>query len=227
MIGNNGNQYQDETVDDIVGVAQTKSRRIEHIVVAALSLVGTICIVLSVVLKPTSQGWRAWSSSLVMNLASGIVASLLTFLLIDLLLNRQRSRESVLKHEIERQRDVAESSMRRREALLAHARTGGVEEARGVIEEFRSLGWLRDGFLRGADLSGADLQGVDMDAADLRDTLFIGANLQRATFRRADVSRARFNSTDLRGARFDQAHTEGADFANSRTDASTILPEEP
>lgn len=184
----------------------------EHVVVLSLGVLAAGWLVVAIVTKPASQGWDEWVSVMAMGFVNAIAGSLLTFLLIDLLLARQRDAERRESREQER-----------RAELLARLRRGSLEQNRGVVEQLRSAGWLRDGFLQDADFSAANLEEMDFEGADLRGALFVGAHLRRASFRNADVSTARFAHADLRGARFDGARTEGADFSMSTQDDDTVL----
>jgi hypothetical protein len=194
------------------GVNRLRIERTEHIIVLALALIAVASIVVAAVTKPSPEDWGAWVSALAMNLASGIAASLLTFLLIDLMLANQREAESHETYERER-----------RDRLLSSLRAGPLEENRSVLEQLRSAGSLKDGALHDADFTGANLEGLDFSAADLRGALFVGCCLRRASFRNADVSMARFSHADLRAARFDGAITKGADFTMITTDENTLV----
>jgi hypothetical protein len=194
------------------GVSRLRIERTEHIIVLALALIAVASILVAAVTKPSLEDWGAWISSLAMSLAGGIAASLLTFLLIDLMLANQREAESHEAYERER-----------RERLLSRLRAGPLEENRSVLEQLRSAGSLKDGALRDADFTGANLEGLDFSGADLRGALFVGCCLRQADFRNADVSMARFTHADLRGARFDGAITEGVDFTMIATDENTLV----
>jgi Pentapeptide repeats (8 copies) len=189
------------------------SRHTEHVVVALLSGLAVACILVGLVTKPHDQGWGGWVSGLAVGLGGAFVASVLTFLLIDLMLARQRETETHAASERER---LATS--------LARLRAGTLEENRTIVEELRSAGWLRNGALREANLSGANLEGVDLGSADLQGALFVGASLRKASFRYSDVSGAKFTHADLRAARFDGATTTGADFNMIRRDDDTYVP---
>jgi hypothetical protein len=200
-----------------------RARQVEHLIVIVLCGAIIVCLAAGILLKPGPQSWRSFASAFVIGLAGAFAAALLTFLLIDMALTRQRAEEDRRTHERERRKDEADALGRYRESLLARLRAGTADENRGVIEEFRSLGWFRDGFMRSADFSGASLAGVDLDAADLRFALFVGCDLRRASFRGSDLFEARFSQADVRGARFDDARTNGADFTNVRIDDDTVL----
>lgn len=187
--------------------------RTEHIVLAWLSVTAVGCVIVAAATKPGSQSWREWTSNLALALAGAVIASLLTFLLIDLMLARQRDAETIKSHERERL-----------DSLLARLRAGELDENRTIVEELRTLGWLRNGALQGADLSGATLDGLDFGSADLQRAVFIGASLRRSSFCNAIISNARFAQADLRGARFEGAITDGADFAMVMKDRDTVMP---
>jgi Pentapeptide repeats (9 copies) len=164
--------------------------------------------------KPKGQGWDEWTSGIAVGMGTGTAAAVLTFLLIDMMLGRQRAAESRESQERERLGN-----------LLARLRAGEAEDNRGVLEQMRAAGWLKNGQLRGADFSGANLESLEFDSADLRGAKFVAARLRRASFRNADVSDARFNRADLRGARFEGAIADGADFTMASKDEFTLLPQ--
>ncbi len=188
-------------------------RRTEHVVMLLLTALAVVWLGVGALTKPPDQGWREWFSGFSVGIGTAMAAAVLTFLLIDMMLARQRETEN-------RENDQRE----RLGNLLARLRVGAVEENRSVLEQMRSAGWLKNGQLRDADFSGANLEGLDLSSADLRMALFVGTRLRRASFRNADVSNARFTRADLRGARFDGAVTVGADFTMITRDEDTFLP---
>jgi hypothetical protein len=182
-------------------------------VLALLTLAAAGCVIVAAVAKPHDLSWREWTSNLALGLAGAVITALLTFLLIDHMLARQRDIQDAKKHDRERLN-----------SLLARLRAGELDENRAIVEELRSLGWLRNGTLLGADLSGANLDGLDFTAADLQHAIFIGASLRRCSFRNAIISNSRFDQADLRGARFDGATAYGAEFSMTTKDADTVMP---
>jgi hypothetical protein len=180
-------------------------------VIGWLVALTVVWIAIGALTRPSSQGWDEWTSGIATGLGTGTAAAVLTFLLIDMMLGRQRQEES---------RESSEQE--RLGTLLAKIRVGERDENRGVLEEMRSAGWLKNGQLRKADFSGANLGSLDFGSADLRGALFMGAQLRGASFRNADVSTARFNKADLRGARFDGADMTDTDFTMARSDQETF-----
>ena len=83
----------------------------------------------------------------------------------------------------------------------------------------------RDGFLYGADLSGANLRGAYLSGADLS-----RANLSGAYLSRADLSGADLYGANLRGANLSGANLSGADLTDAnlrgaRWSRATLWPE--
>lgn len=187
--------------------------RTEHIVLVWLSVAAVICVIVAAVTKPMGQSWRDWTSGLALGLAAAVIAALLTFLLIDLMLTRQREAETTKSHEQERL-----------DNLLARLRAGEADEKGAIVEELRTLGWLTNGALQGVDLSDATLDGLDFSSADLQRAIFTRASLRGSSFQGAMISSARFTRADIRGARFDDATVDGADFTLAKKDAYTVMP---
>ena len=71
---------------------------------------------------------------------------------------------------------------------------------------------VRDGNLRGADLSYADLSGADLSYADLRSANLRGANLRSADLRSADLSGADLRYANLRSADLSDANLRYANL---------------
>lgn len=93
-------------------------------------------------------------------------------------------------------------------------------ETKRATEELRHYGWLKDGTLKGVDLSRANLEKTDLIDADFTNTIFNGANLQGAQLhyaklqgaqlRRANLSHAILFEADLQDATLMDANLEGA-----------------
>ncbi len=193
-------------------VGELRIRKTERFVLVSLGLLAAVFLLVAILTKPGDQRWNEWVSNLSLGFVAAITASLLTFLLIDMVLARQREAQSHESYEEERRND-----------LLASLRRGELERNRSIVEQLRAAGWFKDGFLRNADFSGADLQGIDFDGTDLAAAQFRGAGLRRATFRNANVSGACFAHADLRGARFDGADTTGVDLTMCTKDDDTVI----
>lgn len=171
-------------------------------------------IIVGALTKPRDQGWDEWTSEFAVGMGAATAAAVLTFLLIDMMLGRQRDAEIRENQERERLGN-----------LLARMRAGEAEDNRGLLEQMRIVGWLKSGRLRGADFSGANLESLEFDSADLHGAKFVATRLRRASFRNADISDAQFKRADLRGARFEGAIADGADFAMTLKDEFTFLPQ--
>lgn len=194
-------------------------------VLAILSVVAALCLLMSWLVNPYTRSLHAWLAGALQNLGAGVVASAVTFVLIDLLLERERNRWRAARHEEERMEERHRAEDLRRKRLAAQIRSGGRDAARSAVEELRSLNWLYDGSLSGADFSGSDLRSLDLSGARLQGVLFIGTDLREGDLRNADISGARFRDADLRGTRFDGTVAEDADFDGAQLDDGTVLPD--
>lgn len=136
---------------------------------------------------------------------------------------------------------VVNSILRRHDRKRTLAQVGSLsrEFALDAVRRARSEGWLRDGAMRGldlsraalgdVDLSGSDLRGVDLSFsdltgaslayADLRQVDLSGTDLSGADLRWSDLSGASLSWADLRGALLDGARLDGADMRFASVDA--------
>lgn len=84
--------------------------------------------------------------------------------------------------------------------------------ARKAARELWAHGWLQDGTLRRADLTGANLQGADLSEADLQGANFSKADLRDVRLRRANLEGARLGEANLRDAKMWDVNLRGADL---------------
>jgi uncharacterized protein YjbI with pentapeptide repeats len=88
-----------------------------------------------------------------------------------------------------------------------------------AVRKLRAIGWLQDGALEGANLSGAnlqnadlsdaDLKGVDLSKANLQDVVFTQANLEDANMNKANLTRAKFSEVNLKNVNLAEANLQG------------------
>jgi hypothetical protein len=88
----------------------------------------------------------------------------------------------------------------RKGALVAQMGSPDHEEALEAAQMLRSRGWLQDGTLALADLSGARLEGANLQNADLRSARLLNADLEGVDLRGADLTRANLTGANLQGA---------------------------
>ena len=98
-----------------------------------------------------------------------------------------------------------------------------------VVDVFDAPALLRDGWGKGAYLTGADLTRADLTGATLYGATLYGANLTRADLTgaylsRADLTGATLSGADLSGAYLYGATLSGADITRARADRYTRWP---
>ena len=89
--------------------------------------------------------------------------------------------ERVIGH-MEKLKAEKEEREAKKADLIAQMGSSVKDVAIAAAEELRRHGWLRDGSLQGAILSGANLEGAYLVMANLQGAVLIGANLQGAKF---------------------------------------------
>lgn len=117
-----------------------------------------------------------------------------------------------------------------KEHLIERMGSGDREVAHQAVDMLREHGWLSDGSLHEANLSGANLFEVnvgganlrranlgraDLTGADLSTAYLSRANLIGADLSRADLSRADLAGADLRRADLREANLSGADVSEA------------
>lgn len=75
--------------------------------------------------------------------------------------------------------------------------------------------WMSGAHLRGANLNGADLSGADLIGADLSEADLIGANLSAANLSRANLSATDLSGADLHAANFMEAKLSRANLSEA------------
>ncbi|RMF77697.1 MAG: pentapeptide repeat-containing protein [Chloroflexi bacterium] len=147
-----------------------------------------------------SQWFQGW----LQNFSTEMVGALLTFVLLQLIVEERRRREELSRAEHER-----------KEQLIREM--GSIDNGIAIraVRELGAKKWLYDGTLVGASLWRANLQDCYLTAANLRN-----ADLNRANFRDAKLVNA-----CLQGARLFDADLQGARLDNAQFDEETILPD--
>jgi hypothetical protein len=87
--------------------------------------------------------------------------------------------------------------------------------ARAVLE-LEARGWLFDGTLRSAQLSGAKLAGARLERAAMAGVSLAGADLGRANLSGAALAGANFAEAELSGANLEMADLSGATLVHAR-----------
>jgi len=104
---------------------------------------------------------------------------------------------------------------RRKAQLIERLSSDDHQTALRALWEIRAYGWLWDGSLNRADLSGANLAGGDLSGGDLRKVWLVGARLAASDLRDANLEGADLTSADLSGARLKGAHLRRANLAGA------------
>lgn len=128
------------------------------------------------------------------NVATEAIGIAITVIVIDTL-NRRRESKQDLKA-----------------TLTYDLRSRSPDVVRRTLTELRKRGWLDDGTLRRAYLSGADLSGADLSFADLSDAYLSGTNLEGTVFRSARLLNADLSQSNLQGANFSKAMLRSANL---------------
>jgi len=102
--------------------------------------------------------------------------------------------------------------------------------ALSAIDELAQLGWLYDGSLEGAYLSGANWRGAKLRDAYLQEALMVAANLQGADLFRANLQGAHFWRANLRDANLTAANMldailQDAVLAGATFSEASVLPD--
>jgi len=188
-------------------------------IIIAVLLVSGVGLSSAALRLQTTPDWPG----LFLNIGTGLIGSLVVFLLIDVLL---------------RAREDAE---RRRYRLVHELRVGNLTTRQMAAEELARQAWLSDADLRGIDLShvalpranfcnsdmsgaklfGANLKGssflsADMTGGDLRGTIFEACDLQGANLTRADARSAHFPNANLTGVKTTECNFDGANLDGAK-----------
>lgn len=140
-----------------------------------------------------------WVESMLQNLSSEMFGALITFYLIDMIL---QSREKRLEQE------RAELSEKQKLIRQLRSRDNGL--ALQAIEELRANGGLFDGVLAKSDISKADLKDSDLSGANLQGAILRFSNFERATIDGANLSEANLERANLKSASLIGADISGA-----------------
>lgn len=104
---------------------------------------------------------------------------------------------------------------RRQAQLINRLGSDDHQTALRALWEIRAYGWLWDGLLVRADLSGANLAGADLSGGDLRKVWLVGARLEGADLDESDLAGADLSSADLSGAHLRKANLRRASLAGA------------
>jgi uncharacterized protein YjbI with pentapeptide repeats len=155
-----------------------------------------------------SNDWRA----LMMHFGLQMAGAVATFVLIDQILSRNEERK-LLNCE-----------------LIPRLRSRVNAVALSAVGELSQNGWLYDGSIEGAYLSGANLQGAKMRDSNLQEALLVAANLQRVDLFRANLQGTHFWRANLREANLTAANLldavlHEANLTGAIFDNETVLPD--
>ncbi len=97
--------------------------------------------------------------------------------------------------------------------LVQQTRNGDYSTISYVVASLRLFGWMTDGSLRGADLSGIHLGYANLHTAILIRTNLSGSDLRGACLTNTDLYKADLQQANLRGANLRQADLSGSDLS--------------
>jgi len=190
----------------------SRGRREQTVIVGGLATIGFLLTASSVL---SGQSW----SGVWLNAGTGLVGSVVTYLLFDRLLGlRERSQER--RESLIRDLNSTESAIRRR-ALEEMAARNWLTGADLRMCNLSGLS-LRDLDLSGANLSGSNMFGADLTGAVLRRAIARGADFRGAQMVGANLEEVNFEDCDLRGAFVRDANARGAVFANAKLDGVDV-----
>ena len=167
---------------------------------SVIAVVLGIAASVSVWLARGPEDWR----QLGLRMATELVGAVMVYLLIEVVIGGTDQ--------------VAEEKTR----LIRELGSGVNQMAVEAAERLRLRGWLVDGSVKGADLSGANLQGADLRDANLQGVDLIGANLQGAILWDADLQGAELIGANLQGATLWNADLQGAFLKSAKLQGATL-----
>lgn len=104
-----------------------------------------------------------------------------------------------------------------------------------AVRQLRSLGWLEDGSLRGANLleanlqkgflRDANLQNVVLSGANMQYAFLFDANLQNAVLRWVNLQNAFLTEANLQNTNLVNANLQNTDLTDTKFNEFTILPD--
>jgi hypothetical protein len=183
-----------------------------RVTVVVLLIVVAAASALSLWALQETRDWPGFA----LNLGSELAGAVVTYFLLERLLGERTRREQDL------------------EILKLEMASSVNDVAVAAVEKLRRYGYLYDGSLRCANLSGANLRGArlelaDLRGADLRQTNLQGAEFEGALLGHTDLTLASLEeaglwSANLGGANLTQANLEGAHIAKACL-ADATLPD--
>ncbi len=142
-------------------------------------------------------------------------------------LERLEREEQARLEEIEREQQIkSEAEAQEKADLVLQMGSPNNAFAREAVRKLRARGWLQDGTICGADLSGANLQNANLKEANLRGVRLKKANLRGAVLTEVNLEAAWLTECRLEAANLFNANLNG--IRNIETvlcKETTILPD--
>ena len=142
-------------------------------------------------------------------------------------LERLEREEQARLEEIEREQQIkSEAEAQEKADLVLQMGSPNNAFAREAVRKLRARGWLQDGTVCGADLSGANLQNANLNGANLR-----GARLEKTNLRGAVLTEVNLEAAWLTECRLEAANLFNANLNGVRNiktvfcKETTILPD--
>jgi len=161
-----------------------------------------VAVVISVI-NAIASGQADWHG-LGNNLSTALIGAALTVFTLDLFQERR-------------------DDMRLKQRLLWNLRSTDSSIAVNALEEVRSYGWLYDGTLHSADLTGSNLQGATLVGANLEGATLFVAKLQSAELWHANLSGAYMEGVHLENANLLLTNLKEAYLANAVLEGAKLL----
>lgn len=185
-----------------------------------------------------ARGHELSVASFAGGLSTELFGAVLTFIVIDILINRAEKAE-----------ESAATANARIQQLILDMASQNNHVAKQAVNELRREGWLTDGSLQGAalrhindigdgyllgielrqadlqqaDLNNAKLQMADLEYAQLQQADLIGADLQSASLYGANLTHAQMIGANLQGATLWYATLQGADLEAAKMQDAKLI----
>lgn len=195
----------------------------------ALAILGIVATLTGHLDQYGAFSFRDLFHDLYANLGTELMSIAITVLIIDALAERREEARRAAREAVKAEAELAS----KKEGLLRQLGSSMNRDAKRAAERLRAEGWLEDGSLVAARLTGANLQGADLRHANLAAARLFRANLQgaglykanleKAQLRAANLREARLGSANLRYANLSGANLEGAYMAGAWLEGADLL----
>lgn len=181
------------------------------VVLFTIVVLGSLSTHQSYIMNRTSDDRdMIWSSNALLNVGTGLLSSIPTYILFELIINRQQRNQT----------DKSRYKQKQRSKYLEKLRNANSENKQEIINYMREEDLFSgiDVDLQEIDLSHLDLSEINFEGADLRGSKLTGSRVCSCYFFKTQLSDAYLDGSDLSHAIF-----EGAYMRNTNLQKSTII----